>query len=224
MHAQGGVVRAVVPRLPACRLSHLAVTRLARSSQAGHSPAQTRSQAASAVPCGRRRRSSSNSRSSCRPGTWASSRPSAMGAAYRNRTDDLRITRRITVVHGCPGSHVCPARLASQSARVRDSPGSLLANPLAQSIPAAAPDDSRPGSAAPGQPRRAARPARVRPRVRAIQCVPECRWMRSSASGRWPGRGSAAVMARVPVRRVAMVRLWATTGASALRSLTCRAS
>jgi len=39
-----------------------------------------------------------------------------------------------------------------------------------------------------------------------------------------PGRGSAAVMARVPVRRVAMVRLWATTGASALRSLSCRAS
>ena len=67
--------------------------RLARSSQAGHSPAQTQSQAAPAVPCGRRRRSSSNSRGSCRPGTWASSRPSAMGAAYPNRTDDLRITR-----------------------------------------------------------------------------------------------------------------------------------
>ncbi len=56
------------------------------------------------------------------------------------------------------------------------------------------------------------------------QCVPECRWMRSSASERWPGRGSAAVMARVPVRRVAIVCLWATTGASVLRSLTCRAS
>ena len=39
---------------------------------------------------------------------------------------------------------------------------------------------------------------------------------------RWPGRGSAAVM--VWVRRVAIVRLWATTGASALRSVPCRAS
>ena len=31
------------------------------------------------------------------PGTAAVS-----GAAYRNRTDDLRITRRITFVHSCP--------------------------------------------------------------------------------------------------------------------------
>ncbi len=43
----------VAQGLPACRLSHLAVTRLARSSHAGHSPAQTPSQAAGAVPCGR---------------------------------------------------------------------------------------------------------------------------------------------------------------------------
>jgi hypothetical protein len=61
-------------------------------------------------------------------------------AAYRNRTDDLRITRRITGVHDCPGSHVCHARVAFQSARVRDRPGSLLANPLAWSIRAVAPD------------------------------------------------------------------------------------
>ena len=52
------------------------------------------------------------------------------------------------------------------------------------------------------------------------QCVPECRLMRSSASGRWSGRGSAAVMVRVPVRKVAIVRPWATTGASALRGVT----
>jgi len=57
------------------------------------------------------------------------------GAAYRNRTDDLRITRRIRTVHGCPGSHICPARLASQSTCVRAGPGSLLANPLAGSVP-----------------------------------------------------------------------------------------
>jgi len=30
-------------------------------------------------------------------------------AAYRNRTDDLRITRRIQAVHGCPADHVGPA-------------------------------------------------------------------------------------------------------------------
>jgi hypothetical protein len=39
------------------------VTRLARSPQAGHSPAQTRSQAASAVPCG-------HSRGESRPGHY----------------------------------------------------------------------------------------------------------------------------------------------------------
>jgi hypothetical protein len=74
------------------------------------------------------------------------------GAAYRNRTDDLRITRRITVVHGCPGGHACPARLAPQSARVRDGPGSLLANPLARSVRAVAPTTPYPGRAAPGRP------------------------------------------------------------------------
>jgi hypothetical protein len=56
------------------------------------------------------------------------------GAAYRNRTDDLRITRRIRAVHGCPDCHICPARLAAHSTCVRDSPGSLLANPLARSV------------------------------------------------------------------------------------------
>ena len=73
-------------------------------------------------------------------------------AAYRNRTDDLRITRRIRVVHGCPRNHVCPARVASQSARVRDGPGSLLANPLARSIRAAAPTAAHPGRTAPDRP------------------------------------------------------------------------
>ena len=77
-------------------------------------------------------------------------------AAYRNRTDDLRITRRITAIHGCPRSHVCPARPASQSARVRDGPGSLLANSLARSIRAAAPMAAHPGRTAPGRPPRAA--------------------------------------------------------------------
>src|SRR5437868_9654258 len=55
-------------------------------------------------------------------------------AAYRNRTDDQRITRRIRAVHGRPDGHTCPARAASRSARVRGSPGPLLANPLAQSV------------------------------------------------------------------------------------------
>jgi transposase len=55
------------------------------------------------------------------------------------------------------------------------------------------------------------------------QCVPECLWMRSSASGR-SGRGSAAMMVQVPVRRVAIVRLWTTGGVSALRSASCRAA
>ena len=50
------------------------------------------------------------------------------------------------------------------------------------------------------------------------KCVPECLWMRSSASGR-SDMGSAAVMVQVPVRRVAIVRLWTTGGASALRSV-----
>jgi MFS family permease len=38
------------------------------------------------------------------------------------------------------------------------------------------------------------------------------------------GRGSAAVMVQVPVRRVAIVRLWTTGGVSALRSASCRAA
>ena len=51
----------------------------------------------------------------------------------RNRTDDLRITRRIRAVHGRPGGHTC-LLAASRSARVRGSPGPLLANPLARSL------------------------------------------------------------------------------------------
>jgi hypothetical protein len=74
------------------------------------------------------------------------------GAAYRNRTDDLRITRRIRAVHGCPGSRICPARLAPHSIGVRGCPGPLLADPLALSIPAVAPMALHPGRAAPGRP------------------------------------------------------------------------
>jgi hypothetical protein len=51
-----------------------------------------------------------------------------------NRTDDLRITRRIRTVRGRPDDHACLARAASRPARVRCSPGPLLANPLAQSV------------------------------------------------------------------------------------------
>ena len=84
-------------------------------------------------------------------------------AAYRNRSDDLRITRRIRVVHGRPGGHICSARLACQSARVRGGPGPLLANSLARLILVAASTALHPGRAEPGRPPRAARPARVRP-------------------------------------------------------------
>jgi hypothetical protein len=55
------------------------------------------------------------------------------GAAYRNRTDDLRITRRTRAIHGHPGSHINPAGAAPRSAGVRSRPGPLLANPLARS-------------------------------------------------------------------------------------------
>ena len=40
-----------------------------------------------------------------------SERASELGAAYRNRTDDLRITRRIRAVHSCPDGHNRPARV-----------------------------------------------------------------------------------------------------------------
>jgi hypothetical protein len=85
-------------------------------------------------------------------------------AAYRNRTDDLRITRRIRAVHGCPDGHTYPARAASCSARVRGSPGPLLANPLAQPIPGRL--RLLPILAAPRRvgPAGAARPARARSR------------------------------------------------------------
>jgi hypothetical protein len=53
------------------------------------------------------------------------------GAAYRNRTDDLRITRRTSGVHRRPVSHNRPARAASRSEHVQADPGSLLADALA---------------------------------------------------------------------------------------------
>jgi hypothetical protein len=55
------------------------------------------------------------------------------GAAYRNRTDDLRITRRIQAVHRCPQDHSCPDRRGAHSSQVQGRPGSLLADPLARS-------------------------------------------------------------------------------------------
>jgi hypothetical protein len=83
-------------------------------------------------------------------------------AAYRNRTDDLRITRRITAVHSCSDDHTCPARATPQSSCVRGCPRPLLANPLARLIPAAAPTAPHPGRAG-SAPSGATRPARVRP-------------------------------------------------------------
>src|SRR5262249_49538311 len=65
-----------------------------------------------------------------------------------------------------------------------------------------------------------------RPVRRTVACpswanlvVPEYLWMRSSASGRWSGRGSVAVMVRGAGRGGAVVDFWATAGASALRSV-----
>ena len=57
------------------------------------------------------------------------------GAPLRNRTDDLRITRRIQAVHRSPPGHNGPARVGSRSSQVQGRPGSLL--PLAQTAPAA---------------------------------------------------------------------------------------
>src|SRR5690348_1345475 len=59
--------------------------------------------------------------------------PSTWEKSIETRTDDLRITRRLTAVHGRPDGHTCPARPASRYARVRGSPGSLLATTLAWS-------------------------------------------------------------------------------------------
>jgi hypothetical protein len=56
-----------------------------------------------------------------------------LGAAYRNRTDDLRITRRIRAVHGCPGGHTRPGRRGSCSRLIQADPGLLLADALALS-------------------------------------------------------------------------------------------
>jgi hypothetical protein len=66
------------------------------------------------------------------------------GAAYRNRTDDLRITRRITIVYGCPPVTSRPgyalvtdrfltATDTADSTRIQARPGSLLALALARS-------------------------------------------------------------------------------------------
>src|SRR5262249_29236984 len=53
-------------------------------------------------------------------------------AAYRNRTDDLRITRRIPTVHHRPVGHSRPAREAPRSAHVQGHAELLLADPLAR--------------------------------------------------------------------------------------------
>ena len=58
---------------------------------------------------------------------------SVVGAAYRNRTDDLRITRRIPPVQRRPRSHSSPVRLPPRSTRVPACPWPLLADPLARS-------------------------------------------------------------------------------------------
>jgi hypothetical protein len=63
------------------------------------------------------------------PGRWWC----LSGAAYRNRTDDLRITRRIRPVHRRPPSHSWPVRRPPRSARVQARPSPLLADPLARS-------------------------------------------------------------------------------------------
>src|ERR1700761_9009333 len=56
-----------------------------------------------------------------------------LGAAYRNRTDDLRITRTARGVHGRPLGHSKPVRTISGSAGVHGDPGMLLADALAAS-------------------------------------------------------------------------------------------
>jgi hypothetical protein len=85
-------------------------------------------------------------------GTWT---PRACASARRRRNRSWN-GRRLRGT--CPR----PARVASQSTRARDGPGSLLANPLARSIRAAAPTAAHPGRTAPGRPSGAARPALVR--------------------------------------------------------------
>ena len=55
------------------------------------------------------------------------------GVAYRNRTDDLRITRRIGVVRRCPLGRCTSACRVPRSAQVQGHPGWLLADPLARS-------------------------------------------------------------------------------------------
>ena len=88
----------------------------------------------------------------------------ASGAASRNRTGDLRITRRIRAVHGRPAGQSIPACAASRSADVQNDPGPLLANPLARSV-AAAPVFYGVGCAALGRPRRGRTPGATAGRV-----------------------------------------------------------
>ena len=59
-----------------------------------------------------------------------------MGAAYRNRTDDLRITRTKKAVQRRPLSHSCPAHPISGSVNVHGHPGLALADALARSAAA----------------------------------------------------------------------------------------
>ena len=54
-------------------------------------------------------------------------------AAYRNRTDDLRITRSAQPVHRHPLCHPRPACWAPDSTQVHGRPRSLLADLLARS-------------------------------------------------------------------------------------------
>jgi hypothetical protein len=65
--------------------------------------------------------------------------PSGLGAASRNRTGDLRITRSVRAVQSRPPDHFYPARRTPHSSQVRGRPGSLLANPLARSNAVATP-------------------------------------------------------------------------------------
>jgi hypothetical protein len=66
------------------------------------------------------------------PGRWAFVAEPPIGAAYRNRTDDLRITRRIRAVQRRPTGRSCPAHRAPQSACVQCHPELLLADALAR--------------------------------------------------------------------------------------------
>ena len=57
---------------------------------------------------------------------------SELGAAYRNRTDDLRITRRMQLVQDRPPGHSRPACRVPVAIPVHGRPVLLLADPLAR--------------------------------------------------------------------------------------------